>query len=98
MMPPLISFSMKAFTVASLRRKSKNSTIPISGRNLYDAGKESWREFKKAVVVANDFLQDGQLSSGKTKEDMFDYVRKGMYAHYYHKKKLLMLMPAQRKT
>jgi hypothetical protein len=75
-----------AFTMNSLQRKSSNSQLPISGRALYDAAKDSWKEMKKALVFASDFMPDGKLPSGKTIEDFFLYVRKGMWAHYYAKK------------
>jgi hypothetical protein len=78
--------SKQAFTIATLRKKSKNSQLPVSGRALFDAAKDSWKELKKAYVFANDFMPDGSLPSGKTLEDLFVYVRKGMYAHYYAKK------------
>jgi hypothetical protein len=60
--------------------------IPIRGRNLYDAAKDTWKELKKAIVFANDFMPDGKLPSGKTIDDLFLYVRKAMWAHYYAKK------------
>jgi hypothetical protein len=59
--------------------------MPISGRTLFDAAKDSWKELKKALVFASDFMPDGKLPSGKTLEDLFLYVRKAMWAHYYAK-------------
>ena len=57
--------SNSAFTMRSLQRKSRNSQLPISGRALYDAAKDSWKEMKKALVFASDFMPDGKLPSGR---------------------------------
>ena len=75
--------SRKAITSALLKQKSTNSMILIIGRTILDTAKDSWRQLKKAYVFAQEFLQNGNIPSGKTIEDMFEYVLTQMWQTYY---------------
>ena len=57
--------------------------MDISGRSIFEAAKEALKEVKKSSVFAQEFLQNGNLLSGKSIDNMFDYVRMQMWNTFY---------------
>ena len=55
------------FTVESLSAPTKDRpTEKITGRNIYDLAMATIHNIKKAMAVADEFLNNGDLPSGQT--------------------------------
>ena len=73
---PGVSFSLKQLQQATLLNKRL-----ITGATLYNrVSNKVLKNNKKAGVYVKEFLQNGELPSGKTTEDLYNYVLDKMYA------------------
>ena len=64
------------FTEATLASPAKSKPKELAtSRNILDLGKSTLKNIKKAVAIAEDYLNDGMLPSGSTWEDMYAHVK-----------------------
>jgi hypothetical protein len=60
----------------------------INGETLVVAANEALKNCKKALAIANEFLDSNKnIPSGKTIEDYLDFVPQRMYEEHFHKQK-----------
>jgi len=81
---PHVSYSMgidtsNDFHLLSMQRKFPNSPAKISDNTLYRQATSSLRNIKKAVAIANEYLIEGTLPSGKNNDDWCEHVLSEMY-------------------
>ena len=46
----------------------------ITGRNIYDLARSSLKHLKKAIALADDWLNNGELPSGNTWDDLYSHL------------------------
>ena len=63
------------FTVNSLSAPTKARPMDkITGRNIYDLAMSTIRNIKKAMAVTDEFLNNGDLPSGQTWDDLYHHL------------------------
>ena len=63
------------FTVESLSVPTKvRIAEKITGRNIYDLAILSFRNIKKAMALATEWLNNGDLPSGQTWDDLYSHL------------------------
>ena len=63
------------FTVETLCCPLKNKSLETcSGRYILNNERLALRNIKKAIVIAEEWLNDGELPSGKTWDDLYAHV------------------------
>lgn len=63
------------FTVESLSAPTKaRPTEKITGRNIYNLAMATIRNIKKAMAVADEFLNNGDLPSGQTWDNLYHHL------------------------
>jgi len=82
---PLISPILRlvlgtSFTNASIRNKSLKGGVVTTGRALHVMAQEGVANCKKALSFVKQFLdKNGNLPSGTSEADLYDFVLEGMY-------------------
>ena len=63
------------FNKMSLSAPTKNKlTEKITGRNVLDLAKLALKNVKKAIVIAEEWLTDGELPSGRSYDDLYAHI------------------------
>uniref|UniRef100_A0A6U5L0F0 Uncharacterized protein n=1 Tax=Corethron hystrix TaxID=216773 RepID=A0A6U5L0F0_9STRA len=65
----------KHFTKESLSSPTKTRPQDkITGRNVYDLAQSTLRNLKKVTAMAEEWLDDGKLPSGRSWDDLYDHL------------------------
>ena len=63
------------FTIESLSAPTKSKLKEkITGRNIIDLASTALKNLKKAIAIVQEFLLDGELPSGTTWDDLYQFV------------------------
>ena len=62
------------FTKDTVASASKSTIEKCSGRTIIELGKNVLKNIKKASVIADEWLNDGDLPSGKSYDDLYAHV------------------------
>ena len=62
------------FNSDTVSASSKSSTDKCAGRSIIELGKIVLKNVKKAVVIAEEWLNNGELPSGKTWDDLYAHI------------------------
>ena len=62
------------FTSETVAASSKSSIEKCTGRTIIDLGKTVLKHVKKTVIIVEEWLTDGQLTTGQSWEDLYAHV------------------------